>query len=59
VHYTATSEELRRRTGDLFTWLADGRLRPIIGGRYRVDEVRDDFAALESRRTTGKIVVVH
>jgi NADPH2:quinone reductase len=59
VHYTATSEELRRRTGDLFTWLADGRLRPIIGGRYRVDEVRDAFAALESRRTTGKIVVVH
>jgi NADPH:quinone reductase len=30
AHYAATADELRGRTDQLFTWLADGRLRPNI-----------------------------
>ena len=59
VHYTATPEELRRRTNDLFGWLADGELRVHIGGRFPLSQVRDAFTAVESRQTTGKVLLVH
>jgi NADPH2:quinone reductase len=59
VHYTATVEELRRRTGDLFAWLAKGELHVHIGGRFPLSEVRAAFTALESRQTTGKLLLVH
>lgn len=59
VHYTATTEELRRRTDDLFTWLASGQLHANIGGRYPVGQISDVFRALESRRSTGKLLLTH
>jgi NADPH2:quinone reductase len=59
AHYTATAVELRRRTDDLFTWLSDGHLRTNIGGRYPIRQVRDAFTALESRQTTGKVLLMH
>jgi NADPH2:quinone reductase len=59
VHYTATPEELRQRTNDLFTWLTDGRLRTNIGAQYPLEQARDAFVALESRQTTGKVLLVH
>jgi NADPH2:quinone reductase len=59
VHYTATAEELRGRTDDLFEWLAKGELRVHIGGRFPVSQVRDAFTALEARQTTGKLLLVH
>jgi NADPH:quinone reductase len=58
VHYTATTEELRRRTDEVFGWIDSGQLTVTIGGRYPKSEVRDAFTALESRRTTGKLVLV-
>jgi NADPH2:quinone reductase len=58
AHYTATTEELRRRTDEVFGWIAAGRLTVAIGGRYPKSEVRDAFTALESRRTTGKLLLV-
>jgi NADPH2:quinone reductase len=59
VHYTATAEELRGRTRDLFTWLARGEVQVHIGGRFPVAQVRDAVTALESRQTTGKLPLVH
>jgi NADPH2:quinone reductase len=59
AHYTATADELRGRTDQLFAWLTDGRLHPNIGGRYPAHQVRDAFAALESRQTTGKVLLIH
>lgn len=59
VNYTATVDELRRRTDDLFAWLAAGQLRVHIGGRYPLTRVREAFSALESRATTGKLVLTH
>jgi len=59
VHYTATVEELRGRTEDLFSWLARGGLQVHIGGRFPVAQVREAFSALESRQTTGKLLLIH
>ncbi|WP_369134059.1 quinone oxidoreductase [Modestobacter sp. I12A-02662] len=58
AHYAATSEELRRRTDEVFSWIAQGRLAVTIGGRYPLPEVVQAFTALESRQTTGKLVLV-
>jgi NADPH2:quinone reductase len=57
AHYTATTEELRRRTADVFSWLAAGSLTATVGGRYPLTEVAEAFAALEARKTTGKLLL--
>jgi NADPH:quinone reductase len=58
AHYTVTTEELRRRTNDIFDWVAKGDLTVNIGGRYPIRQVSDAFTALEARRTTGKLLLV-
>jgi NADPH2:quinone reductase len=59
VHYTRTPEELRARATDLFAWVAKGDLSVNIGRRYPVSQVSEAFTALESRRTTGKLLLTH
>jgi len=58
VHYTRTPQELRRRTDDLFGWLASEDLKLTIGGRYPVTDAAAAFTALESRATTGKLLLL-
>jgi NADPH:quinone reductase len=57
VHYTATREELRARTDELFGWVASGQLRVSIGGRFLLADVTRAHQDLESRRTTGKLLL--
>jgi NADPH:quinone reductase len=57
-HYTATREELLRRAGDLFGWIADGKLDVRIGGRYPLENARRAHEELEGRRTTCKLILV-
>jgi NADPH:quinone reductase len=57
VHYAATREELLRRAGDVFGWVAEGKLDVRIGGRYPLEEARQAQEDLESRRTTGKLLL--
>jgi NADPH:quinone reductase len=57
VHYTATREELRARTDELFGWVASGQLRVSIGGRFLLADVARAHQDLESRRTTGKLLL--
>jgi NADPH2:quinone reductase len=59
VHYIRTPDELRCRTDDLFAWFAAGELVPVIGARFALAEVAEAFAALESRQTHGKTLLVH
>lgn len=59
VHYTATAEELRGRTQDLFAWVAKGELQVHVGGRFALSQVREAFTALETRQTTGKLLLIH
>ncbi len=44
--------------GELFGWLGNGRLRPEISARYRLDETPVALRAMMDRKVTGKIVVL-
>ena len=57
-HYAATREELRRRAAEVFSLVGSGRLDVEIGGRYPLEDARRAHEELESRRTTGKLLLV-
>jgi NADPH:quinone reductase len=57
VNYTATREELRARTDELFGWVASGKLRISIGGRFSLADAARAHEEMESRRTTGKLLL--
>ncbi|MGH9117877.1 MAG: quinone oxidoreductase family protein [Acidimicrobiales bacterium] len=56
--YIATTEELERRTGDLFAWMSAGVLTVNVGARYALADTADAHRALEGRRTTGKVLLI-
>jgi NADPH:quinone reductase len=56
-HYTATREDLLTRAREVFGWVADGTLDVRIGGRYPLEDARRAQEDLESRRTTGKLLL--
>ena len=53
-----TPELLRRRSAQLFDWLAEGKLAVRVGGKYRLADAARAHADMESRRTTGKLLLV-
>jgi NADPH:quinone reductase len=57
-HFTAAREELLERAGDVFAWIADGKLEVHIGGRYPLEEARRAHEDLASRRTSGKLLLL-
>jgi NADPH2:quinone reductase len=57
-HYIADRAELRRRTDEIFAWVAAGRLKQTIFKTYPLEQVADAHRAIESRATTGKLLVV-
>ena len=59
AHYTRTAEELRQRANDLFAWVRSGALRVTAPTVYPLQDVVVAFTALESRQTTGKVVLLH
>jgi NADPH:quinone reductase len=56
-NYVATREELLRRAGDVYGWLAEGSLDVRIGATYPLENARQGQEDLESRRTTGKLLL--
>jgi NADPH2:quinone reductase len=56
-HYVATREELLWRAGELFSWMAAGELTVRVGAEFALEDVADAHRALESRRTTGKVLL--
>ena len=57
AQYLSDADELRWRSSEIFEWMENGRLKVEI---YRVYPLRDAAAAhrdLESRRTTGKLLL--
>lgn len=52
--YVATRDELTWRAGEVFDAIQDGSLRISIGGRYPLAEAHRAHQDLQSRRTTGK-----
>jgi NADPH:quinone reductase len=57
VNYVATREELLQRAGDVYAWLAEGSLDVRIGGTYPIEDARRAQEDLESRHTTGKLLL--
>jgi NADPH2:quinone reductase len=58
AHYVATSDELRARTKELFQWLEIGRLSVRVDRTYPLAEAAAAHRALESRGTTGKVLLI-
>jgi NADPH2:quinone reductase len=56
--YTRTPEMLRERAGAVLDLVAAGRLDVRIGGRYPLADARRAHEDLESRRTTGKLLLI-
>ncbi|HEX6222260.1 MAG TPA: quinone oxidoreductase [Acidimicrobiia bacterium] len=58
AHYVQTREELLGRAKDLFDWIAAGDLDVRIDARYALEDAADAHRALETRRTTGKVLII-
>jgi NADPH:quinone reductase len=58
IHYIASRDELLWRTGDLFTWIREGRLSVLIGGTYPLADAARAHGDLAGRRTTGKLLLL-
>ncbi|WP_434966117.1 quinone oxidoreductase family protein [Janibacter indicus] len=58
AHYIEEREELLTRGREVFADIAAGRLDIAIGGRHSFAEAAEAYRALESRATTGKLILV-
>lgn len=56
--YLQDRAEFEWRASDLFTAIADGTLSIRIGGRYKLEEAAQSHIDLQSRRTTGKLLLL-
>ena len=57
-NYTFTREELEWRAGDVFDWIAQGRLSLRISERIPLRDAAQAHRLLESRQTTGKLLLI-
>ncbi len=57
AHYASTRNEILSRTGDLFAWLLDGSLHLRIDKTFPLADAAAAHRALESRSTSGKLLL--
>jgi NADPH2:quinone reductase len=57
-NYVATREELMARAGDVLGWVLDGSLKLRIFREYPLAEAAAAHRDLESRKTTGKLLLI-
>jgi NADPH:quinone reductase-like Zn-dependent oxidoreductase len=57
AHCMARPHMLNAAMNDLLPMVAEGSLKPVVGGRYPMSSVRDAHQDLLARRTTGKLVL--
>jgi NADPH2:quinone reductase len=50
-------EKIERAWGELFALYDGGHLKPVIGGRYHMENIADAMRTLASRKAVGKIVL--
>jgi NADPH2:quinone reductase len=55
--YLASREDLDWRSGDLFNWIAEGKLNLRLEHFFPLAEARAAHEALEGRKTTGKVIL--
>jgi NADPH2:quinone reductase len=57
AHCMARPEMMDAAMNDLLPLVAEGELKPVVGGRYPLAAVREAYQDLLSRRSTGKLVL--
>ena len=57
AHHVRTTAELRTRAGAVFGAVVGGLLDVAVGGRYALADAATAHRDLESRRTTGKLLL--
>jgi NADPH2:quinone reductase len=57
AHYMLTREELMQRTSELFDWLQSGAVKLRIDSTFPLAKVADAHHKLESRASSGKILL--
>lgn len=58
AHYATTREELLERSGQIFAWIASGRLRLRIEKTFPLTEAAEAHRQLSGRQTTGKLLLI-
>ncbi|TDE31098.1 quinone oxidoreductase [Actinomadura sp. 6K520] len=58
AHFTEAREELLERAADVYGWVASGAVHIHVGHRYDLAEAATAHADLQSRRTTGKLLLL-
>ncbi len=58
MHHVRTHEALVQRSNQLFEWVREGKLKIRIGSRYPLAEAARAHQDIQSRRTTGKLLLV-
>jgi NADPH:quinone reductase len=57
AHYTLDRAELLQRSGDLFNWIASGKLKLRVESAFPMVDASEAHRQLEGRKTTGKVVL--
>jgi len=57
-HHIATREELQARSNDVLGWIRDGKVKLRLEHQFPLAQAADAHRALESRKTTGKILLI-
>jgi NADPH2:quinone reductase len=58
THNVASHADVARRAGDLFRWIEAGKLDVRIGKTFPLADAANAHREMESRRSTGKIILV-
>jgi NADPH2:quinone reductase len=58
THNVASHADVVRRAGDLFKWIEAGKLQVKIGRTFKLADAPSAHRELESRRSTGKILLI-
>ena len=58
AHHLRTREEMLARAHDLFRWVESGQLEVRIGAEYALADAAEAHRALESRTTSGKVLII-
>lgn len=56
--YAADRQELLQRTGDLFRWMAEGKLQVHIDRTFSLAEAAEAHRYMEGRQTKGKVLLI-
>ena len=57
ANYISDPDELRWRSSDIFQWIAEGRLQVRIHREYGLSDAASAHRELESRRSSGKLLL--